>query len=46
MDNNTTVFIENDIEKRLDDDYRQDWIRKMASVSEATATIDWMGEVC
>lgn len=40
MDNNTTVFIENDIEKRLDDDYRQDWIRKMASVSEATATID------
>ncbi|MBO4396110.1 MAG: citrate/2-methylcitrate synthase [Eubacterium sp.] len=24
----------------MDDDYRQDWLRKMASVSEATATID------
>ncbi|MEE3467252.1 MAG: citrate/2-methylcitrate synthase [Eubacterium sp.] len=32
--------VEIDIEKRLDDDFRQDWIRKMASVSEATATID------
>lgn len=32
--------VEVDIEKRLDDDYRVDWIRKMAAVSEATATID------
>ncbi len=32
--------VEIDIEKRLDDDFRQDWLRKMASVSEATATID------
>ena len=40
MENNTTINIENDIENRLDDDYRQDWLRKMASVSEATATID------
>lgn len=29
-----------DIEKRLDDSYRSDWLRKMAAVSEASATID------
>lgn len=33
-------IIENDIENRMDDEFRQDWLRKMASVSEATATID------
>ena len=32
--------VEADIENRLDDDYRQDWLKKMAWVSEATATID------
>ena len=32
--------IENEIETRMDDEFRQDWLRKMASVSEATATID------
>ena len=34
------IGTESDIEKRLDDDYRQDWIHKMAMVSEASATID------
>lgn len=32
--------VEANIEKRMDDDYRADWLRKMASVSEASATID------
>ena len=32
--------VEVDIENRLDDDYRQDWLKKMAFVSEATSTID------
>ncbi len=32
--------IVDDNETRMDDEFRQDWLRKMASVSEATATID------
>ena len=29
-----------DTEKRLDNDYRADWLRKMANISEASSTID------